>query len=130
MFVLHIRGIHSHAGVFTVSGSDAQQSCSWRKISINALMLNAGPSDELAPTSLYWYKGRRVVALDGSTAKFSSLLLPEVEGWNFHKENYDMKVTAGHDGTARIVILDLGAGAATSGSGCSRGSRAAESGRW
>ncbi|EER96573.1 hypothetical protein BDA96_02G180200 [Sorghum bicolor] len=117
VFHLHTRGIHSHAGVFTftvVGGSDdpQQRSWSWRKVSINALMVDAGPSDDLAPTSLYWYnEGRRVVALDRSTAKFSSLLLPEVEGWNFHKENYDMRVTAGHDGTARIVILDLSAAA-------------------
>ncbi|OEL38934.1 hypothetical protein BAE44_0000047 [Dichanthelium oligosanthes] len=102
VFRLHVRGIHSDAGMFTM-GINRQQS--WRKISINELMRNAGPSSELIPSCVYWFNlGRAVTALDRRTGEFSSILLPEVDDWDYHKEMYDLVVTAGHDGTARIVL--------------------------
>ncbi|KAL6655819.1 hypothetical protein ACP70R_006645 [Stipagrostis hirtigluma subsp. patula] len=100
---LHSDGLHRDAGVLAVGRHYHRRS--WRKVSIDRLMLAAGPSMELSPTSLCWYNGgRRMVGLDRSTGEFSSVVLPEVEDWDFHKETFSSVVVPGGDGEARIVL--------------------------
>ncbi|PAN11616.1 hypothetical protein PAHAL_2G228900 [Panicum hallii] len=108
VFKLHTRGVHSTAAMLTMRSGRRQ---SWHRISIDELFRNAGPSDQLVPSSVYWFNaGRSVAALDRSTGEFSSVLLPQVEDWNFHKEMYGLTVIAGHDGTARLVVLSWSCG--------------------
>ncbi|CAN6162301.1 unnamed protein product [Urochloa humidicola] len=101
----HGCGARLHAAVLMPGGRSWQNVC----MDQQQMSLMVG----LTKGCVYWYAGKRtVVALDRSTAEFSSFVLPDIQAWDWDScaAAGVMAVAAGFDGEPRVVAAAVAGG--------------------